>query len=256
MVMYLEQWWQKEMKIKKLTWFGRRVLIILKSIINLLVRDQEVIHIQCVYIQYFNNFLLVTFMNKYIILTIFIAICTIWYFCSTNAVYVKSTLDGNDYLVQNGSDKQQVADLLAHLKQNCDILIDHISKKVQQNKYTKFADNITLLETRYHSKKTIFTQNLFNIGTSYTINKGDLIAFCTNNKNTHTPVYDINTMMFVLCHEMAHIGSETYDHTPEFILFFKHLLQTAVELNLYRNVDYSKDPIDYCGISLHHNPLF
>ncbi len=61
--------------------------------------------------------------------------------------------------------------------------------------------------------------------------------------------------MFVAIHELAHIMSLTLGHNKEFMKNFKFLLKNAVEIGIYRNVDYSKNKTDFCGMKITNTPL-
>ena len=89
---------------------------------------------------------------------------------------------------------------------------------------------------------------------SYTVNKGELIALCVRNKDDKG-FHDDNTMLFVFIHELAHVASITTGHNTEFIENFRWLLERAHEANLYDPVDYSKSPITYCGVRVTNNPM-
>ena len=52
--------------------------------------------------------------------------------------------------------------------------------------------------------------------TSYSINKGDKIVFCLRSKDGSNKLEDINTMMFVAIHELAHLMTKSIGHTTEF----------------------------------------
>jgi hypothetical protein len=99
-------------------------------------------------------------------------------------------------------------------------------------------------------------ENVLDIDTSYTLNKGSYVILCLSPRDTETKkVYDINTLMYVAIHELAHIVSTSVGHTPEFIKNFKSLLTYAVQAKIYTVVDYSKNPQEYCGISINKNIL-
>lgn len=92
--------------------------------------------------------------------------------------------------------------------------------------------------------------------TSYTINKGDLMAICLRHKKDDHPFHDFNTLLFVIIHEMSHIASVTEGHNEEFIKNFKFLLKEAKELGYYDPVDYRSNPITYCGLKVTNNPYY
>ena len=78
--------------------------------------------------------------------------------------------------------------------------------------------------------------------TSYTINKGDLMALCLRKQQDGRPFHDENTLLFVIIHEMAHIASVTEGHNTEFIDNFRFLLQEANNLDYYTPVNYKNNP--------------
>ena len=90
---------------------------------------------------------------------------------------------------------------------------------------------------------------------SYTLNKGELMAFCVRSKENPNDMHDYQTMLFVVIHELAHVASVSRGHGAEFVSTFKWLLQQADESGMYSPVDYSKTPITYCGVRVTNNPL-
>ena len=66
---------------------------------------------------------------------------------------------------------------------------------------------------------------------------------------------DINTMMFVAIHELAHLMTKSIGHTPEFWNNMKYLLKKAIDINLYVKQDFSKKPVNYCGTKITNSPL-
>ena len=61
--------------------------------------------------------------------------------------------------------------------------------------------------------------------------------------------------MFVAIHELAHVMTLSTGHTDEFWKNFQFLLQHAVNINIYKEVDYAKKPKEYCGLTITHTPL-
>lgn len=92
--------------------------------------------------------------------------------------------------------------------------------------------------------------------TSYTINKGDLMALCLRKQQDGRPFHDENTLLFVIIHEMSHIASVSEGHNQEFIDNFRFLLQEANNLGYYTPVNYKNNPITYCGLKVTNNPYF
>ena len=95
--------------------------------------------------------------------------------------------------------------------------------------------------------------------TSYTEDKRILVLCLRQKKPDAQGIYelhDINTMMFVVLHELSHMMNNTWQHKLDFWVLFKFLLLNAIEAGIYTPVDYGKYPINYCGLWLHYNPLF
>ena len=81
---------------------------------------------------------------------------------------------------------------------------------------------------------------------AYTENK-TIIYVCLKHPRTGE-VYDMNTLMYVTLHEIAHVITEAYDgHGPQWQNNFTTLLNRAHRRGIY---DPSKPvPKDYCGIN-------
>ena len=56
--------------------------------------------------------------------------------------------------------------------------------------------------------------------------------------------------MFVVIHELAHIITPETGYTENFWKNMRKLLDKAIELGLYYNVDYSLEPTNYCGMDI------
>lgn len=89
--------------------------------------------------------------------------------------------------------------------------------------------------------------------TSYTVQKGREMYLCIRNKDGS--FVDDNTLMFVVLHELSHIGAYwTVGHTPDFWTVFAFVLKDAIETGIYSYVDYSKEPVKYCGMTITTSP--
>jgi hypothetical protein len=88
--------------------------------------------------------------------------------------------------------------------------------------------------------------------TSYSINKGEQIVLCLRNKDK---LMDINTMMFVVLHEFAHLATESIGHTEEFWTNFKWILEESTNIGIYTRQDFKNNNVDYCGIKITSSPL-
>ena len=158
---------------------------------------------------------------------------------------IVSTVDNKEYEVQIKEDAQEAADLIAQIRQKLVLIVDHLVKS--------YPD-----EDRSQRMKTNFRPDNIKEGiddpkyTSYSINKGEKIVLClrTNNK-----LMDLNTMMFVVLHELAHICTESIGHTKEFWNNFRWILEESINIGMYTKVDYQKQPLEYCGMDITSSPL-
>jgi hypothetical protein len=92
---------------------------------------------------------------------------------------------------------------------------------------------------------------------AYSWAKGKLIMLCLRDIDNPAQIVDINTLMFVVLHEVAHIANYAeWNHKPQFWSIFKFLLNEAVVSGIYKPVDYARNPVDYCGFNINHNPIF
>lgn len=95
--------------------------------------------------------------------------------------------------------------------------------------------------------------------TSYTQDKKTLIL-CLRKKEKNAKgeneLHDINTIMFVVIHELAHMMNDLWGHKMNFWILFKFMLKNSVECGIYTPVNYANKPINYCGLLLTYNPLY
>jgi hypothetical protein len=180
-------------------------------------------------------------MNKPIVILFFIIILTIYFYGQTN-VSIKSNIDGRYYTVKNNKLKQESADLLATVNKKLLDLVYHIENLPNKPIY---SDNLK----RFKPDKV--HENVLNFDTTYTLDKGSYMAFCLGPRyEGNLSLYDLNTMMYVAIHELAHVASNSVGHTDEFKINFADLLRKAISIGIYTYIDYSANPVEYCGIKL------
>lgn len=161
-----------------------------------------------------------------------------------------SNIDGNTYCVRERSKLELAADKLAKVNQNMKSLVEHCKNNFNSE------ERIKRLTEGFNPKKIteILPTSEF---TAYSENKGEKIAFCLDTeKNNKGRLIDLNTLTFVAIHELSHVATKSVGHTPEFWANFKFLLQEAEKINIYKPVDYSKNPKKYCGMEINDNPYF
>lgn len=82
---------------------------------------------------------------------------------------------------------------------------------------------------------------------SFTEDKS-IIYLCIYDKETND-VYEMNTLMYVVLHELAHVlNKEDYGHTENFYIIFDKLLCKAMEKGVYDRTKPHKD--FYCGVNI------
>jgi predicted metal-dependent hydrolase len=166
---------------------------------------------------------------------------------------VKFEVDGNQVLVRDTPDKESSAKLLGELIKRMYAL----KKYVVDNKsnYPEYIEYINQFDENFNPSRTkIYETSLTSDYTSYSINKGEELVFCIRSKST-MKLHDINLLMYVAVHELAHTACPETGHTPLFNKIFKFMLEQAINLQLYYYEDYSAHPVEYCGMKLYTNIL-
>jgi hypothetical protein len=147
--------------------------------------------------------------------------------------------------------------LLYQVHDNVTTLINHLNKHYGNTDNVRIREGLYRLNNRYHINRLIENvPSIFSTDTSYTINKGELLLICMRYKNQPNKFHDINLIMFVVTHELAHIFSVSYQHLPEFWQNFKFLLKEAIKCKIYEYEDYNTNPRYYCGMTISHNPAY
>lgn len=184
------------------------------------------------------------------------------YKTSTSKVkYVQSDLyngRSNEYLVRYSdgtlpnkkNNSLAGANALAYMRENLIILVEEVKKKHCGNdlKCEINSEEEKELNNQYISIKEIkMLINRFNPDnisestpdnkyTSYSINKGEKIVFCIRDKKNNK-IIDINTLMFVAIHELAHVMTISIGHGDDFWNNMRYLLSIAI--NTDTNKDYN-----------------
>ncbi len=167
-----------------------------------------------------------------------------------NNVEVKSSIDGRTYSVQNLPDKEQAADMMAKIHSNLVRLIESYKSDT-----SAMADPRVKTMIERFNVENMEENDVTDSSTSYTENKGEKMVVCIREKRDNYPFVDENTVMFVILHEMAHLMTTTIGHTPEFWANFRRILQDAQQCGIYQHVNYAKNPVDYCGMTITDTPL-
>jgi len=183
-----------------------------------------------------------------------------------NEVSYVESFDSNTYLVRNLPDKNQAAKMLAEIRTKLINFVDSLvldAEKEDLDQPEKPDPSKAELINNYKYIKMIQSKLPDSIikessakseFTSYSVNKGEELVFCLRSKQTNK-LHDINDLMYVAVHEIAHIGCPEIGHTPLFKKINKFLLEKATQVGLYKFENYKKTQKEYCGISLTSNIL-
>ena len=184
-----------------------------------------------------------------LILTSVLAYLVYDYYYSGNTETVNSTLDGRNYVVRSLPDKVEAANLLAEIRQRLMKLVDHLHKMYPDD------DRAVRLVRDFNPDAISEGGDDSQQYTSYSVNKGEKIVFCLRSREKDQKLVDINMMIFVAVHELAHIATESIGHTDEFWKNMRYLLEQSIDIGIYAKQDFKDKPVKYCGINVTSSPL-
>lgn len=157
----------------------------------------------------------------------------------------KSDIDNRTYLVIDKFDKRTAANLLATIRGNIFLLNTFLQNN--KEKYEDYIKYIDQLNNKIQDVK--LSEGTGDDGyTSYTVNKGEKIIFCLRDYNKS--IHDINLIMYVVIHELAHVACPEQGHTALFSQIFKFLAEISIEIGIYKKIDFQNSPEKYCGMTI------
>jgi hypothetical protein len=160
----------------------------------------------------------------------------------TEVSIIRASSDGRRYVVRNLPDRQEAANTLGTVNENLIKLVKYMKEKSPDDENVRrLARNFNPDNVSESSDKDAYT--------SYSINKGEKVVLCIRSKKTGK-IQDINLLMYVSIHELAHIMTSDVGHTQTFWANNKLLLQNAIDVGVYEKEDYASNPREYCGISI------
>ena len=169
------------------------------------------------------------------------------YLNKNNIIYIESNL-GTKFIIYKDNNKNEKANLIAQIVANMYILRDYLYDNI--NNYPDFKESIIQLKNNFNKNRTSVYETDPNIDlTSYSVNKGEELSICLQDKNTKE-LYDINLLMYVIVHEMSHFACSEIGHGDLFQKIFNKFLLVAMEINLYKKIDFVNNPVNYCGLIL------
>ena len=167
-----------------------------------------------------------------------------YYIKNKDVIIVESTIDNRKYRIADAPDKLDVANLLGEINRDILKLIDHLKSNDDEN--------VKRLCKRYNPDR--LGENVeYKSYKAYSVNKGEEIVLCVRDENGKL-IRDKNTMKFVLIHELAHVMTVENGHPPINRKNMGYLLKEANKVGVYEAIDYSKDPVNYCGTLVDKTP--
>ena len=186
--------------------------------------------------------------NESILLSIIIIFIYILYLIKKNRLTLVEANNNVKFMVYNDINKAVSANLLAELVDRMYKLRDKLI--YNKKKYIEYEQYIDFLEVNFNQERTSIYENIPDTDlTSYSVNKGEELAFCLKSKKTGN-FHDINLLMYVAVHEMAHMACPEIGHGELFKKVFRFLIIEAINFNLYKKIDYQYNPVEYCGMIL------
>ena len=201
-------------------------------------------------------------MNTGIIIVIFLLIIYEWqthyiydYFTTDNVI---SSIDKRTYRVSGGfTDMNNASNTMAKLNNFIIEFLRFLRNKFIVDKQGLYIEQAFVKRLLKNYNPDVIFENNPKPGedTSFVVNKGEQFAICLRNKKNKT-IHDMNTLQFVIIHELTHMGCINYGHGYEFWSWMKFMLIQATKSGLYTPVDYSINPVSYCGMNVSFSPYY
>lgn len=183
-----------------------------------------------------------------ILISIIIIFIYILYFIKKNRLTLVEGNNNVKFMVYNDKNKVESANLLGTLVDRMYKLRNNLINN--KKNYEEYEQYIDLLEKNFNNERTYIYENIPESDlTSFTINKGEELGFCLKSKVTGN-FHDINLLMYVAIHEMAHMACPEIGHDDLFKKIFLFLTEEAIDMGLYIKVDYQINNMEYCGMIL------
>lgn len=157
--------------------------------------------------------------------------------------WVASPLTGKKYHVRNAPGAQEAADRLALME----LRVRDFLRKAEA--YAPGDARLANIRRRWNGT---LAETPDGEDVAYSVAK-DAISICVRGPDGALEAE--NTCMFVLVHELAHIGTDRYGHTAEFWANMRFLLELAEATGSYAYQDFDAHLTSYCGRKLAASPL-
>lgn len=168
---------------------------------------------------------------------------------------IKSDIDNNYYTIRRGNNKseyylKQSSNTLGEINIRILKLIGHLNDKYKDDRTKMHFLNKLSKNYNYNILSEAAIDSRY---TTYTIDKQDM-HICLRTRDKDEKLYDINLLMYVVLHELAHLcnysesGNPIEGHGEEFKQIFQMLVIEGIKIDIYSYVDYTQQPSEYCGI--------
>ena len=163
-----------------------------------------------------------------------------------NITVLKSTNDNRKYRLLDLPGKEKCMEILVQLNKNV----------IQLLSYVKDEDREGIKDLLDNYRPDSLCENLENRSLqAYSLNKGEEICLCLREPDDELKIIDdMNTLMFVLVHELGHLMTDDIGHTNKFWKNMAYLLKKSSEINLYNPINYKNSPVMYCGVKIDETP--
>lgn len=158
-----------------------------------------------------------------------------------------SYVDGREYFVLRQPYSKQAANQLAEINQRIQRLFMYCGSNHPSEKIKRMIDNYDPTSLSELNPKSKYT--------AYSLNKGEKIKLCLRDDHMNL-INDLNTSMFVICHELSHLMTKEEQHPPIFWDNMVELLKHAQSCGVYDPVNYNETPVLYGSNYVRKNPLF
>jgi hypothetical protein len=172
-----------------------------------------------------------------------VAVAVVVFFWPRKLIWVRSAVNGKEYRVKPLPDCAAAADRLAQLE-------------MRLRRFLEASEAIAPGDARLANIRSRWNGTLAETpggkDIAYSIGK-DSVYVCV--RDTAGALDDINTCMFILVHELAHLATDDWGHVPEFWTNMKFLLELAEKTGAYKYQDFEAGLVTYCGRPLGGSPL-
>lgn len=171
--------------------------------------------------------------------------------------YITSDIDNKVYMIRRGHTKSKEfllksANTLADINIRVEKLINYL-----QNTYSNDPNkNYFIKKLRENYNTYMISEAAVNPNfTTYTVDKQDM-HICLRTRDQYENIYEIDLLMYVVLHELAHLcnynkyGTPIIGHGFEFKNIFKFLVEEAIKIDVYKYTNYATNPQSYCGLTI------